>query len=218
VYDAFTVDLLPLRPQGKKWNVHQIPPQEIHRNDGRYPPSSLWACQTASLQRTTNACKSFHSTRRFNDTFYKTHPDIFITCAIYRVCNFLSRMYCVQFAVCAVCSSKCTVCKLPCVQFAQKNYRVQFTVCADCSGSVCTYVFLIIINPNVFIRSNDTGQNVSMGKILDLLVGNVGVVCTCYLISYLITKNSCMRRNPYESRSTFSKMKNEEGDYEWGQL
>lgn len=31
--------------------------------------------RTASLDRTTNACESFHS--RFNSSFYKPHPDLF---------------------------------------------------------------------------------------------------------------------------------------------
>lgn len=75
VHDAFVVDLLPIRPQCEKLAKFTEYLLENYLEDaGRFPPL-LWACKTASLERTTNACESFHS--RFNDSFYKTHPDIF---------------------------------------------------------------------------------------------------------------------------------------------
>lgn len=43
--------------------------------DSTFPPT-LWAEFSASMDRTTNACESFHS--RFNANFYKTHPSLFI--------------------------------------------------------------------------------------------------------------------------------------------
>jgi hypothetical protein len=35
----------------------------------------IWASETASLSRTTNACESFHS--HFSTNFYKAHPNIY---------------------------------------------------------------------------------------------------------------------------------------------
>jgi len=40
-----------------------------------YPPH-VWTCHTSSLERTTNACESFHS--RFKSSFYHLHPDVFL--------------------------------------------------------------------------------------------------------------------------------------------
>uniref|UniRef100_A0A8D9B618 MULE transposase domain-containing protein n=1 Tax=Cacopsylla melanoneura TaxID=428564 RepID=A0A8D9B618_9HEMI len=39
-------------------------------------PPSLWAEDTASLTRTTNACESFHA--HLKRVFYSPHPSIFI--------------------------------------------------------------------------------------------------------------------------------------------
>jgi len=44
-------------------------------NDAAFPPN-IWAAATVDLNRTTNACKSFHS--HFNKSFNSTHADIFI--------------------------------------------------------------------------------------------------------------------------------------------
>lgn len=38
-------------------------------------PPEMWAENSSSLQRTTNACESFHS--KFNSLFYNPHPNIF---------------------------------------------------------------------------------------------------------------------------------------------
>lgn len=42
--------------------------------DSTFPPY-MWASNSSSLIFTTNACESFHS--KFNECFYKSHPDIF---------------------------------------------------------------------------------------------------------------------------------------------
>ena len=75
VRDAFLEDLGPIKPRCLKLDkFSEYLLSQYILNDATYPPS-LWACHTASLQQTTNACESFHS--RFNDCFYKAHPDIF---------------------------------------------------------------------------------------------------------------------------------------------
>lgn len=76
VSDAFHEDLLPIQPPCSKLDkfCEYLISQYIG-NDARFPPS-IWACHTASLERTTNACESFHS--RYNACFYKAHPDIFL--------------------------------------------------------------------------------------------------------------------------------------------
>ena len=73
--DSLTSDLLSIRPTCEKLRTftEYLLRNYIHA-DAKFPPS-LWASCTASLKRTINACESFHS--RFNDSFYKTHPDIF---------------------------------------------------------------------------------------------------------------------------------------------
>jgi hypothetical protein len=75
VHDALTSDLVPIRPTSEKLEKFTQYLLTNYINDYASFPPSLWACQTASLERTTNACESFHS--RFNDSFYNTHPDIF---------------------------------------------------------------------------------------------------------------------------------------------
>ena len=74
VKDAFTNDLLPLRPTLEKLKKFTEYLLTNYVDDGAKYPPCIWASRTARLKRTTNACESFHS--RFNDSFYRTHPDI----------------------------------------------------------------------------------------------------------------------------------------------
>ena len=75
VHDAFISDLLTIRPQSPNFAKYTeyLLSNYIH-DDAKYPPT-LWACETADLERTTNACESFHS--RLNESLYKSHPDVF---------------------------------------------------------------------------------------------------------------------------------------------
>jgi hypothetical protein len=44
-------------------------------DEGLFPPH-IWASNTISSQRTTNACESFHA--KFNKSFSSAHPNIFV--------------------------------------------------------------------------------------------------------------------------------------------
>ena len=75
VKDAFMSELLPLKPTSnnfKKFTEYTL--SNYVDDDAKYP-SIIWASHTASLERTTNMCESFHS--RFNASSNNTHPDIF---------------------------------------------------------------------------------------------------------------------------------------------
>lgn len=75
--DAFLNDLLPIRPQCPKLIKFTEYLFANYLNDDALFPPTLWACETGDLMaRTTNTCESFHS--RFNASFYKDHPDIFL--------------------------------------------------------------------------------------------------------------------------------------------
>ena len=54
--------------------LHYLSTKYIRAN-ARYPPK-LWAQMNSSVDRTTNACKSFHAA--FNQRFYAPHPNIFL--------------------------------------------------------------------------------------------------------------------------------------------
>lgn len=45
-------------------------------SDERLFPPHIWASDTISSQRTTNACESFHA--KFNKSFSSPHPNIFV--------------------------------------------------------------------------------------------------------------------------------------------
>jgi hypothetical protein len=47
---------------------------QITTDDSHFPPY-MWAENSSSSQRTTNACERFHS--KFNASFYCGHPNIF---------------------------------------------------------------------------------------------------------------------------------------------
>lgn len=74
VEDGFS-DLISIRPQGE--NLEKFSDYLLNNyisNSATFPPT-IWAAMTSSLERTTNACESFHS--RFNKSFYHAHPDLF---------------------------------------------------------------------------------------------------------------------------------------------
>lgn len=75
VHDAFMHDLIPIRPQCPKLKAFSDYILEYYLNNDSLFPPPLWACESADLTRTTNACEAFHS--HFSKAFYKAHPDIF---------------------------------------------------------------------------------------------------------------------------------------------
>ena len=71
----FISDLLPIRPQCSELkNYTEYLLTNYINDDAKYLPT-LWACETADLDHTTNACESFRS--RLDESFYKSHHDIF---------------------------------------------------------------------------------------------------------------------------------------------
>lgn len=76
VGDCFGIDFSAFQPNDLKLTefTDYLVDNYISENS-RFPPS-IWAENTSSLKRTTNACESFHS--RFNSSFYHGHPNIFL--------------------------------------------------------------------------------------------------------------------------------------------
>lgn len=75
VGDCFVFDLGAIQPNDEKLTLFlDYLIENYIDNEARFPPN-VWAEHSSSLQRTTNACESFHS--RFNSYFYHTHPHIF---------------------------------------------------------------------------------------------------------------------------------------------
>lgn len=76
VSDAFVFELSTIQPQSEK--VQKFADYLVDNyisEDAHFPPQ-LWAENSASLTRTTNACESFHS--HFNNSFYQPHPSLFL--------------------------------------------------------------------------------------------------------------------------------------------
>jgi len=76
VFDYFEVFLLSSKPSDHR--LTQFSNYLLNnyiRNGASFPPN-MWAAATADLNRTTNACESFHS--HFNKSFNSNHPHIFI--------------------------------------------------------------------------------------------------------------------------------------------
>lgn len=75
VDDCFTDDLMSLKPKGEKIQSFM---DYIFDNyispDAVFPPS-VWAEFSASTNRTTNGCESFHA--KFNGYFYTAHPNVY---------------------------------------------------------------------------------------------------------------------------------------------
>ena len=76
VFDYFEVFLMSSKPNDhrlKQFSDYLL--NNYVSNDAAFPPN-IWAAATADLNRTTNACESFHS--NFNKSFNSSHPHIFI--------------------------------------------------------------------------------------------------------------------------------------------
>lgn len=73
VGDCFVLDLVAIQPDDErviKFNDYLV---ETYIDEISTFPPNIWAENSSSLKRTTNACESFHS--RYNASFYNTHPN-----------------------------------------------------------------------------------------------------------------------------------------------
>lgn len=73
--DVFAIDLAEFKPNDDKVNqfADYITDNYIDENS-TFPPN-MWATMSSSIQRSTNACESFHS--KYNSYFISTHPHIY---------------------------------------------------------------------------------------------------------------------------------------------
>lgn len=76
VGDCFAIDLAEIQPTCEKiTKFADYLVQTYISEDATFPPH-IWAEHSSSLERTTNACESFH--QKFNESFYSSHPNIFL--------------------------------------------------------------------------------------------------------------------------------------------
>ncbi|KAE9533011.1 hypothetical protein AGLY_009439 [Aphis glycines] len=75
VSDCFSFDLMSDIPDDSKYSKYADYILENYIDENSKFPPNMWATHSATLNRTTNNCESFHS--HFNQTFYKTHPSFF---------------------------------------------------------------------------------------------------------------------------------------------
>lgn len=76
VGDCFIFDLCSIRPENEQVVKYCDYLVNCYIEENSDFPPYLWAECTPSVTRTTNACESFHS--KFNESFYTTHPSIYI--------------------------------------------------------------------------------------------------------------------------------------------
>lgn len=75
VEDFYFFELYELKPQNDQLDKFSDYLLETYlTNESKFPPH-IWANASADLNKTTNACESFHS--HFNNSMYQTHPSIF---------------------------------------------------------------------------------------------------------------------------------------------
>lgn len=75
VSDCFVEDFAAIQPKHKQ--IEEFADYLVENyisNDSLFPPN-MWAANSSSLQRSTNACEAFHS--KFNSSFYCAHPNIY---------------------------------------------------------------------------------------------------------------------------------------------
>lgn len=75
VGDCFAYDFAEIQPEDEKVSKYADYLVDNYIGEEASFPPELWAECSDSIERTTNACESFHS--RFNSNFYSTHPNIF---------------------------------------------------------------------------------------------------------------------------------------------
>lgn len=76
VGDCFALDLFDIMPNDERVVRYSDYLTENYIAEEAMFPPSIWAENSASVTRSTNACESFHS--NFNASLYKTHPNIFV--------------------------------------------------------------------------------------------------------------------------------------------
>lgn len=76
VSDVFVFELSAFQPQSAKVQKFADYLIENYISENAEFPPEIWAENSASLNRTTNACESFHS--HFNKSFYHSHPSVFV--------------------------------------------------------------------------------------------------------------------------------------------
>lgn len=76
VGDCFAFDFAEIQPIDSRLSKYADYLVDNYIGDDANFPPELWAECSDSIQRTTNACESFHS--RFNSNFYFNHPNIFL--------------------------------------------------------------------------------------------------------------------------------------------
>lgn len=75
VGECFAFDFAEIQPQDERISKYADYLVDNYIGEEATFPPELWAECSDSIERTTNACESFHS--RFNSNFYSTHPNIF---------------------------------------------------------------------------------------------------------------------------------------------
>lgn len=75
VGDFFVFNLLNIQPHSDKLTKFSDYLVETYISEHSLFPPLIWAQTSAELNKTTNACESFHS--HFNSSFYCSHPHIF---------------------------------------------------------------------------------------------------------------------------------------------
>lgn len=75
VGDCFAISFSEIQPTSEKLTKFTDYLVENYISEDSLFPPYIWAEKSASTQRTTNACESFHS--KFNSSFYSSHPNLF---------------------------------------------------------------------------------------------------------------------------------------------
>lgn len=74
--ECFAIDFAEIQPQDERvTKFADFLVENYIAEDALFPPC-IWAENSSSLSRTTNACESFHA--HFSKHFYTSHPNIFI--------------------------------------------------------------------------------------------------------------------------------------------
>lgn len=74
VGEVFAFDLAEIKPENEKLTEFCDYLVDNYIGENSHFPPHIWAEHSPSLQRTTNACESFHS--KYNSSFYSAHPNI----------------------------------------------------------------------------------------------------------------------------------------------
>lgn len=75
VGDCFAFDLSEIQPENQRLQLFADYLVDNYISEDAVFPPCLWAELSNSIERSTNACESFHA--KFNGSFYSAHPSIF---------------------------------------------------------------------------------------------------------------------------------------------